>query len=248
MSINNKNFFELCNEILEELYFEPVDNFYELDEIAEGRRVKRLLNRALTFICNKEQGNWTFREVDADLVPTRGIKHYQKPNGFIEYMKYPKDNLILSYIDNHKYVTSDTTGMPTSYWMHNDKIRLFPIPDRTYNDNYINIHYLTYDYARDCCGMYKPVMEDETDTPIIPNNNRDTLIYKVCMDWRSNMGDAQSAYFLQQYKTAYRSLLDNCRQTYDLPTGLHLSEDINSSTEGMIQGFNSQYFTSRGNT
>lgn len=77
MSIDNKNFFELCNEILEELYFEPVDDFYELDERGEGRRVKRLLNRALTFICNKEQGNWTFREVDADLVPTRGIKHYK---------------------------------------------------------------------------------------------------------------------------------------------------------------------------
>ena len=41
MSIDNRNFFELCNEILDELYYEEVETFDELQEIQEGRRVKR---------------------------------------------------------------------------------------------------------------------------------------------------------------------------------------------------------------
>ena len=64
MSIDNRNFLELCNEILDELYYEEVSDFDELQEIQEGRRVKRELNRALTFICNNEDTAWSFKDTD----------------------------------------------------------------------------------------------------------------------------------------------------------------------------------------
>ena len=57
MSSKNKNFFDLCNEILDELYYEQVDSFDELENLTEGRRVKKELNRALYTICNNENSN-----------------------------------------------------------------------------------------------------------------------------------------------------------------------------------------------
>lgn len=245
MCINDRNYFELCNEILGELYFEEVEYFEELDEIEEGRRVKRLLNRALKYICNNEEGAWSFRELEQALIPTKDVKHYDKPNGFIEYIKYPKNNIVLTYIDDHKYTVSNTKGMPISYWMHNNKIRLYPTPDHTYNDNELSIHFLTNDYAKDCCGFYKPQMVYETDTPIIPNHHRDILVYKVCADWRTNAGDAQSVFFKEQYKNAYRALLSDCRQTEDLNNGLHISGQDYSYTEQMLDAFNNPYTISR---
>lgn len=247
MCINDRNYFELCNEILGELYFEEADTFEELNDTEEGRRVKRLLNRALKFICNNEEGAWSFREAKQVLVPVKDVKYYLKPNGFIQYIKYPKSNLVLTYLDEHKYAVSNTTGLPVSYWMYNNQIRLYPIPDKTYNDNELEMHFLTSDYAKDCCGFYKPIMECETDTPIIPNQHRDILIYKVCMDWRANASDAQSAFFKEQYKTAYRALLNDCRQTDDLENGLHIMTGGTSFTEQMLNIFYNPYTIPRPN-
>ena len=87
MSSKNKNFFDLCNEILDELYYEQVDSFDELENLTEGRRVKKELNRALYTICNNENSNWQFREVDEPIITIAGQSEYDRPNGFIRYKK-----------------------------------------------------------------------------------------------------------------------------------------------------------------
>ena len=200
MSDCDRNYFELCNDVLGELYFDEVDTFDELEDIEEGRRAKRELNKALNFICNQENGAWTFREQHSIIVPVKGVSHYDKPCGFIEYVKYPKSNLVLGYYDEHKYYASSATGTPTGYWMSDGKIRLYPTPDRTYNDDVIEVHFWTYNYAKDCCQMLKPKMKYETDTPIIPNHHRDILVYKVCADWRADARDSQSLHYKELYK------------------------------------------------
>ena len=246
MSICDKNYFELCNEILSELYFEEVSTFDELEDIAEGRRVKKELNRALTFICNKEETDWEFRDVEEFLIPTVNISHYNKPNGFIKYIKYPKSNLVLQYYDDHKYCVDYNIGRPVGYWIDGDKIRLYPIPDSTYNDDPLEIHYYTYNFAKDCCGIGKPVMVYETDTPIIPNNHRDILIWKVCMDWRANLNDPKTQYYQQQFKTAYRNMLADCRFTEDLPNGLHLGPTYTSYKHQLLDILNNPYTSNTG--
>lgn len=241
MCINDRNYFELCNEILSELYYEEVETFEELNDISEGKRVKKELNRALTFICNKEEEAWEFREQTDILIPTENVSEYDKPNGFVRYLKYPRSNLILNYLVEHKYTPSYTTGMPVSYWMDNTKIRLYPIPNTTYNDNEIHVHYYTYDYAKDCCGFGKPVMTCETDTPIIPNNHRDILIWKVCMDWRANLADPKTQYYQEQYKEAYKNLLMDCRQTEDYPNGLHIGDTGRTFAQQLLDNLNNPY-------
>lgn len=247
MCIEDRNYFELCNEILSELYYEEVETFDELDDISEGKRVKKELNRALTEICNREQGAWQFRERDTILIPTENVSEYDKPRGYLRYLKYPKSNLVLNYLEDHRYVPSYTTGMPVSYWMDGEKIRLFPVPDHTYNENEIHVHTYTYDYATDCCGFGKPVMTYETDTPIIPNQHRDVLIYKVCADWRANLGDPKTQFYREQYLTAYRSMLMDCRQTEDYPNGLHIDGYNPTFAEQLLDIMNNPYTIPRGN-
>ncbi len=247
MTASNKNYLELCNDILSELYFEEFDSIAEMKQVEEGKRVQKEINRALTTICNKQRGAWAFRDKEEVIVPIEGVKTYKKPNGFINYLKYPKNDLVLSYYDSHKYLTSDTTGQPVAYWMDGEKIRLYPTPDRTYNDDMIKVSYLTYDYAIDCCGFGKPVMECDTDTPIIPNQHRDILVWKVCSDWRANLGDAKTQFYKEAYKEAYRNMLSDCRQTYDLGNGLHLGGSEPSFTDSVIDAFNMKYYTSEGN-
>lgn len=235
------NYLELCNEVLSELYYETVTDFNELDTIEEGVRTKRLLNRALRTICNNENGAWQFRERTEILIPIENTSKYDKPNGLIRYIKYPKSNLVLTYFDCHKTIPSFNKGMPVSYWMDANKIRLYPVPNRTYNDNELHIHYLTYNYAKDCCGLDKPKMEFATDVPIIPENHRELLVWKVCADWRANVGDPNSQFYKEQYKSAYRALLNDCKQTEDSQTGLHIMNDELSYVQQMVDLFNNPY-------
>lgn len=244
MSVNDKNFFELCNEVLDELYFEQVDTFEELESTTEGRKVKKLLNRALITICNNENDNWQFREVDSPIVTAEGQAHYDRPNGFIRYIKRPDNNLVLSYVDEHKYYNDQTTGDPVQYWMDADKIRFFPIPSNT--GLQIDVHLYTNDYAKDCNGILKQEMECECDVPIIPNKHRNILIYRVCADWRANDNDAKTQYYDRKYREAYRAMKMDCVQSEDYPSGLDIMHSTPSMTEAIYKSWNISTQTSKG--
>ena len=52
--MTGKNYFDLCNEVLTELFYEKTSTFEELSELTEGIKVKQDLNSALALICNSE--------------------------------------------------------------------------------------------------------------------------------------------------------------------------------------------------
>ena len=244
MSNRNKNFFDLCNEILDELYYEQVDSFEELNNLTEGRRVKKELNRALYTICNNENANWQFREVDEPIITVAGQAEYIRPNGFIRYIKRNDENIVLTLVDEHKYYPDDTTGDPVQYWMDNEKIRFFPIPSR--DDVQLNVHLYTNNFAKDKNGVGKPEMECCCDTPIIPNQYRNILIYRVCADWRANDGDPKSQYYERKYREAYRAMRENCIQTEDFPSGLHITDGTPSIVKSLYGAWQINTQTSKG--
>lgn len=244
MSNKNRNFMDLCNDILDELYYEQVKDFSELDNLTEGRRVKKELNRALTMICNNENTNWQFKEVDSPLITVEGQTHYEKPNGHIRYLKRPDNQLVLNYVEAHKYMNDNTTGDPVLYWMDGEEIRLFPTPSVT--GLQIDIHNYTNDCAMDCNGITKPEMECACDVPLIPNKHRNILIYRVCADWRANDADAKSQYYDRKYREAYRAMKMDCVQTEDYPSGLDIMGGIPSITQTLYDSWNISTQTSKG--
>lgn len=245
MSSTNKNFMDLCNDILDELYYEQVENFDDLDQLTEGRRVKKELNRALVMICNNEHMNWQFKEVDTPIITVAGQNHYDKPNGFIRYIKRADENLVLTFIEDQKYYPDNNTGDPVQYWMDSDKIRFFPTPSRT--GLQLDVHILTNDCAMDCNGITKPEMVCECDVPIIPNKHRNILIYRVCADWRANDGDAKSQYYDRKYREAYRAMKADCIQTLDYPSGLDIMGCQPSIAQSLYDAWKINTQTSRGN-
>lgn len=241
-----KNYFELCNDILEELYYERVSTFTELDEIAEGRRVKKMLNQALSYICNNENQAWEFRNKSTQIVLVPGMKEYDRPNGFIEYMKYGNQDLVLSYYKEHKYLPQNTTGLPTGYYISDDKINFFPTPSEAEDDVLINVQYYTDNFAEDCCGLGKPEMKYEKDVPIIPARHRDILIWKVCADWRANDRDGHYEHYQSKFKKAYRALKMDCARTLDKPQGFSIGDCPQTITQSLYNAWQIRTQTSRG--
>lgn len=223
-----KTYFDLCNEVLSELVYEEVETFEELDDITEGKKVKRMLNDALVEICNNEQRPWKFRQRVLKVPLVGGIGEYDLPNGYIRYIRYPNTPIKLNYIVNYDILMENVTGMPLSYYINNDKLNLYPIPDDSQTGKILEIHLLTYDYAIDCCGVLKPEMDSECDEPIIPNHHRDILKWKVCADWRGNVTDARAQYFQSKYKIAYTNLLSDQRLSEDYPNRLDIMGTDNS--------------------
>ena len=236
-----RTYFDLCNDVLEELVYETVDEFEELEGITEGKKVKRDLNFALRFICNNEALSWKFRKVDKVFPLVKGIKNYDMPNGFIRYFKYCDVPIVLNYIEEHDSLPENTCGMPTSYWIENNKIVMYPTPDETQDNRLIRVEYNTYDCAVDCAGVYKPKMENACDEPIIPEHHRDILVWKVCADWRGNVSDARAAYYTKKYKDAYKALLMDQRQSEQYPNKLDIMGYTNTPQRSIMEAFYNPY-------
>lgn len=231
-----KNYFELCNDILTELFYEKIATFEELDTLPEGIKVKQDLNNALSFICNNEERAWKFREVSRflQLVAKQGA--YPLENGFIKYLRYTDMPLVLSYIEGHEYLAY-AEGMPLNYWMDDGEINLYPVPSEDQNGRLIKVSLLTYDYAKDKCSVAKPLMEYETDEPIIPAHHRDILKWRVCSDWRGSVNDAKAAFYERKYKKAYAALCNDQRLTSGYPAGFDIMPSNNTAQNAIMNAF-----------
>lgn len=232
-----RNYFNLCNDILREMYYEEAVTFSELDNTTEGKKVKYKLNQILTEICIQEKDIWKFRERTKQLFLIEGISKYPMVNGFIEYivpMAYPSP---LQYNPNWKYLPRYSIGRPIQYRLYGDNIEMFPIPNGNSDGLEFEIKYLTNDCATDTDGFDKEQLELETDEPIIPNRYRDILVYGVCKDLRAGINDSKSLFFDKRYKDLYRSMLSTMVRTDDYPMGLDIMGKNPSITESSLAVF-----------
>lgn len=214
-----RNYFDLCNAIMMEMYYSKANTFAELATTTEGQRIKQKLNQILTEIVVNDQDVFTFRERSTDLYCIGGVKEYPMVNGFIECIfpeKYPAP---LIYHSDWKYLPLTSQGRPIFYWIYNDYINLYPVPTEANDGFKFIIKYLTNNTTIDASGCEKENLELETDEPIIPERHRDVLIYGVCKDLRANSVDPKSDFFNKRYQQVYRSMLSSCRRTDDLPNG-----------------------------
>ena len=234
--MSGRTYFDLCNEILQELFYEQFQTFDELEATVEGRKVMIELNSANNFICNNEQRPWKFRQVDIHIPLVEGMRDYPMPDGFLNYIKYTDTPLELQYIEDH-HTLPLAYGMPTGYYVDNNRLKVYPVPDKTNNNRLLKGEVYTYDFARDKYGVLKCQMECPDDTSIIPAHHRDILKWKVCEDWRASAGDSKAAYYNQKFKRAYRALLSDQRLAEDYPNRLDVMPRRNSFTSEIMRAF-----------
>lgn len=244
-------YFDLINKCLREMFYEEADNWADTDT-TEGRKIKQLLNQALEEIVLGEDIPWKFRERKRYLILVPGVQEYPMVPGYIHSMRYNDTPIQLYYDERYINLPHDTKGMPILYYIYGNNINLYPIPSEQEKGKEILVRFLTNYCAVDCCGVLKQRMENATDEPIIPEEFRDILVYKVCADFRRSRTDSASVYYLDKYRWRYKSMLYAQRMSQDYPQGFDIDpypksiQDVILETWRNPRVYSTQYSNYRG--
>lgn len=238
-----RNFFELCNEVLNIMVYTPAEKFEDLDTTTEGRMVKQLINRTLRTICAGEQEIWKFREKTKNFYLVGGQKSYDMPDGYILFIR-PDDQtnrIPLQLNQDWNYLPMTATGTPVQYWIYKNKINVFPTPTNDEEGNKYTIHYLTNNFATNQYNCEIPTLKDEKDEPIIPEIYRDILVYGAAKDFRANAADAKAAFYDKKYKEIYRNMLYSEVLTEDYIKGASIYMYPMSNLQAFLNDFYNPY-------
>ena len=211
-----RNYLDLCNEVINLMSYLPARTMEDLDT-PEGRLIKQKMNELLRELCCGEQDTWKFREKKKRFYVADGKRDYDLPKGHIIYIR-PDDKTNrppLIYSMDNRYLPLTTNGTPMYYWIYEDKIRLFPTPNKSVDGDEYVIKYLTDKFAVDVDGCPKDIMEEATDEPIIPEMYRSLLVYGVVRDFRASRNDPKSEFYRKKYISLYNKMLSNQRLTDD---------------------------------
>jgi len=115
---------------------------------------------------------YPFRYKDYNFTTESGVKSYELPNGNIVEKtiegetKYcvTCNGKYLSYIDDYSSL-AEATGTPTSFYLKNDKIFLYPTADVEYS---INIEYLTLEVGVNAENTAIFTVSKDTDVIVVP--------------------------------------------------------------------------------
>lgn len=240
-----RNYLDLCNEVINLMSYLPAETMDDLDT-PEGRLIKQKMNELLRELCCGEHDTWKFRERIKKFYLANEKSDYDLPKGHILYIR-PNDNTNrppLVYSMDHKYLPLSTNGTPMYYWIEEDKIKLFPIPNKSVDGEEYKIHYLTDKFAVDKDGCCKDIMIEATDEPIIPEMYRSLLVYGVVRDFRASRGDAKSEFYRKKYISLYNKMLSNQRLTEDYFKGGKVLGYRPSTLEAKIASFRNPYIGS----
>ena len=245
-----RNYLELCNDVLDAMVYTEAATFADLDNTTEGRIAKKFINRNLRNICGGEQAIWKFREKKKDIYMVGGQREYDMPNGFILFIR-PADNtnrIPLQLNQDWEYLPMTATGTPVQYWIYKHKLNVFPTPTKDMENDKYTIHYLTNNFAIDEDGCGKPILEYETDEPIIPEVYRDILVYGAVRDFRANAADAKAAFYDKKYKELYHNMLYSEVLTEDYIKGGSICLYPMSNLQAKLNAFYNPYVQGGGVT
>ena len=231
-----RTYFDLVKDCLVEMFYEEPQTWADTDT-TEGIKVKRLLNQVLDSIVMGEQTAWKFREKYFYLYFVEGVRSYPMVDGFIQSIRYHDVPIQLYYNERYISLPMNSTGMPISYWVYDNMIHFFPVPNEDMNGRRVDIRYLSNCCAVDKYNVPKYRMECEDDEPIIPEKYRDILIYGVCRDFRRSLNDSASVYYGNKFQTAYKAMLAEQRASEDYPNGLDIGPQDPTLEEAIMDAF-----------
>lgn len=129
---------------------------------------KAELNSALRYLINRE--DFPFRAKEQPIMAISGISNYNPPIGQIASIYNTDTRETLLFVGDGSKYDKTATGEPSAYWIDynnpNSKIRLYPIPDKTYN---FNIVYNQFKPVKDTDGTLKFEFTKEDDFINMPS-------------------------------------------------------------------------------
>lgn len=158
-------------------------------------RVKNWINLGQSDFVLREQ--WPFREVTGSLSTIQGTQEYDLSDSFADLDEQNITSVALQGSNQQKLVywpfsqlradkpdfDQDAQGIPERYYLKGGKIGLWPVPNAVYT--------IAIDYSN-----VPTELSDDSDTPILPVNYRESLIhYALSMehDYNTDPDLAQKA-------------------------------------------------------
>ena len=140
---------------------------------------------------------------------------YELPNGNILNESSIEDNLFAvkrdnSYLNYNPDISENEEkfGTPTEFYIEDDKIVLYPIPDKRYH---VSIKYLTLSIGFDKDDNEIFYLENTTDYIDIPQKYeslfKNTILAKALVDSIASVNDENYAGYRLQFDKAYKLLI-----------------------------------------
>lgn len=176
--------------------------------------LKSSINKALSEIwCSYP---FPFRIKTFTLKTSQGISEYSTPNGNIikktvsgsQVYCVRIDKNYLEYLDDYETL-EDKEGTPKGFYIKNDTLHLYPIPDDTYT---VTIEYLTLAIGENDFGDSVYSLQNDNDTIDIPekyeNIFKNALITKSMLYAIASESDENYSGYKEQYDRAYKILIN----------------------------------------
>lgn len=162
---------------------------------------------------------FVFRNKKSKITTRAGISEYNRPNGNIIRKTVGGKNVygikidknFLNYAPDYE-ILEEKSGKPEAFFIQNDKICLYPTPDKAYT---VNVEYLTFNAACDSEGTEKANLKEETDYINIDERYADlfentlmplAMTYLIASDTDENFSQYKA-----QYENAYKNLIEMCK-------------------------------------
>lgn len=160
-----------------------------------------------------------FRLKELTLETESGVSSYKKPHGNISQFIVDRSRVYgvriggtyLNLEKNYRTL-EEKSGKPTSFYIKNDKLYLYPTPDAAYE---VNIEYWSMFAACDSEGNEKATFTEEDDYIDIPEEYneifKNAFITKCMVIAIANHQDENFSGYKEQFDEAYKILVDYVR-------------------------------------
>lgn len=209
-------FIDLYNEVTGQAWSMFDGDVEEKDEFETS--VSTSIQKALnTLWCSYK---FPFRNKTQIVKIRGGINAYSTPNGNITQKTINRKkvygikikNKYLYYEPNFETLEEIEQNIPEKFYIKNDKIYLYPTPDKNYN---LEIEYWTIFAAFDENGNSKATLENENDYINIPEKYEylfKAALLPLCMLYAiASESDENYSGYKKQYDDAYKILCDYSR-------------------------------------
>lgn len=205
-------FIDIYNEVAGQAWSMYDGDVESNDEMESA--LKSSINKALSEIwCSYP---FPFRVKTFNITTSSGNSEYATPNGNI-IKKTVSGNQVysvrigknyLEYLDDYETL-EDKKGIPTGFYIRNDNLCLYPIPDNTYT---VKIEYLTLAIGENDFGDSVYSLQNDDDTIDIPekyeNIFKNALITKSMLYAIASESDENYSGYKEQYERAYKILIN----------------------------------------
>lgn len=173
------------------------------------------LNAALRYLINLI--DFPFRGAELEIETDKNSELYNMPEGQIQEIYNANSLAVLEFIGDSSKYNKTVTGEPTGYWIDynnpTQRIRLYPIPDKTYN---LNVLYNQYKPVIDYRTKKKKFeFENASDYMNLPANLE--YLFMDCLVLRTiitNMKDEQDENYrptINEFNEAWRVFVKACK-------------------------------------